>query len=114
MTKERPQEPSGWITARRYTDTRSALRAYESARDLLLIDQNLKASVLRFTLNGVSYVAALGDAPLDARQERLIEYAMDAGEIAELPPFVINGLRARREQVTELGLDYVERRRQPG
>ncbi len=57
MSKERPKEPSGWFTARRYSDARNALDAYESARNRLLIQDELDASVLRFTLNGVSYVA---------------------------------------------------------
>ncbi len=110
MTKERPPQPSGWITARRYADARSALQAYESARDLLLINEDCDASVLRFTLDGVSYVAALGEAQLEARQSHLLEEAMRDGKAAELPESVIRGLHARRRQMTKLGFDYVERR----
>ncbi len=115
MSQERPQEPSGWITARRYPDAHSARRAYESARDALLIDNDLDASVLRFMLNGVSHVAVLGQRPITPQETVLIGKAFgDDGEPTDVPADIVARLQDRRRRMTHLGFDYVERHSEPG
>jgi hypothetical protein len=114
MSPERPQEPLGWITARRYADARLARAAYEAARDALLIEHDVDASVLRFTLNGVSHVAILGETPLDQREKELVAAAFgDDGEAVDVPYDITDRLRDRRKEMTGLGFDYVERRSGP-
>ena len=109
MTKERASEPAGWALARRFSDEEQALRAYEAARDLLLSD-DLDASVFRFSLSGVSFVAVLGSRPLERNAAEQVESILSEGHGAELPREVLEHLRERRRAFKGLRIDYLERR----
>jgi hypothetical protein len=109
MMKERAGEPAGWVLTSRFPDEKRALKAYETARDLLLSD-DLDASVFRFTLSGVSFVAVLGAPPLKREAVEMVESALSAGERAEVPPGVLEHLRERRRAFKGLRVDYLERR----
>jgi hypothetical protein len=91
-------------------DEAEARKAWERARDLLLIE-DLDASVLRFTLGGRSHVALLGELPLPGcageRMKRVLE---EGSEPAVLPAAVEDRLRLRRREFKGLGFDYLERR----
>src|SRR5437868_5377519 len=90
---ERPRDT--WMLVRRYPDARRALTAYEAARDLLLEDA-LDASALRLTLNAVSFVAVLGEAPLETEAMEHMNAALGPGVEAGLPDEVGAELRRRR------------------
>jgi hypothetical protein len=109
MAKERAGEPAGWVLTSRFPDEKQALKAYETARDLLLSD-DLDASVFRFTVSGVSFVAVLGNPPLKREAAEKVESALRAGQPAELPPGVLDHLRERRRAFKGLRIDYLERR----
>ncbi len=110
MNKERAPEPGSWLVARRFPDVASALRAYEAARYLLLTE-DLDASVLRFSVNGVRHVALLGEVPLPTAAQEKMKAAMEReSEAADLPDIVAAQLRTRRREFKISGLDYLERR----
>lgn len=110
MTKERASEPVGWILASRFPNEEQSLRAYETARDLLLTD-DLDASVFRFTLSGTRFVAVVGAAPLEREAAEKVEHALGDGQAAKLPQDVTDHLRSRRRAFKGLRIDYLERRR---
>ena len=111
MNKERgPERPTdSWMLVRRYPDVTRALGAYEAARDLLLEDQ-LDASVLRLTVNHVSFVTVLGEVPLGPQPAKRMEAALGEGVDDSLPEEVGNELRRRRRAFKHTGLDFIERR----
>lgn len=104
---ERP--PATWLLVRQYPDARAALNAYEAARDLLL-DHGLDASVLRMTLNGLSFVTVLGEEPLDGQASARMAFALGAGVEATLPEEVAGELRRRRRAFKRTGAEFMERR----
>ncbi len=113
MTAEREPKPRGWLVARRFSNVTSALKAYEAARDLLLTE-DLDASVLRFTLDGQSHVAVLGESPLPPAGDEKMRAIIEPGsEVVELPEQIADKLRARRREFKNLGLNYLERRTGP-
>jgi len=97
------------MAVRRYSDERSALEAYEAARDALLIDNNLDASVIRGQLAGGHFVVVLGDTPLRDDERPILDAALP-GDEATLPDVVIRALQERRQQATATGMGYIERR----
>ena len=110
MSQERAWEPTSWLIARRFPDVASALKAWEAARDLLLT-QDLDASVLRFSLNGESHIALLGELPLPVVADQKMQAVMEENsEAAVLPDTVTAALRTRRKEFKTLGFDYLERR----
>lgn len=111
MSLERgPERPSeSWLLARRYPDAGSALTAYEAARDLLLED-DLDASVLRITLNAVSFVTVLGEAPLENEAAEHLDAALGEGIAAQLPSQVVAQLQERRRAFKGTGFGFMERR----
>ncbi len=109
MTAERETEPAHWFLARRFAHATGARRAYEAARDLILAD-DLAASVFRYTLAGVSFVAAIGEPPLARDSLGKLEQLLRAGEAAEVPPQVLQHLRDRRRRVSVMRIDFFERR----
>ena len=110
MNKEREQEPSIWLVARKFPDVPSALKAYEAARDLLL-EARIDASVLRFTLGGASHLAILGEVPMPATAAEKMRTVMEQGsQPTDLPDAVAAHLRLRRRDFKNLRLNYLERR----
>jgi hypothetical protein len=107
---EREREPQPWLIARRFPDETRARKAWEQARDLLLTE-DLDASVLRFTLDGRSHVALLGELPLPLDAGEKMKGVLEQGsEPAVLPAAVEDRLRLRRREFKGLGFDYLERR----
>ena len=95
---------------RRFPDVASALKAYEAARDLLLTEA-LDAGVLRFSLNGESHIALLGELPLAAAADKKMKALIEENsEAAVMPDEVAEELRSRRREFKSLGLEYLERR----
>jgi hypothetical protein len=110
MTKERPAESDRWIFASQFPSAEDALRCYEQARDLILVD-DLAASVFRFTVRDTSYVAVLGDRPLSGVDFRNIAEVLSSGEPTGVPEQISDHLRQRRQRFEELRVDFLERRR---
>ena len=97
------------MLVRRYPDAQAALHAYEMARDLL-VTADLDASVLRVTVKGTSFVAALGEVPLGSEVAQQMHAALGNGLAAALPGPVAIELRRRRLAFNGTGLGYMERR----
>jgi len=104
---ERP--PDIWLLVRQYPDARTALVSYEAARDLLL-DDDLDASVLRVTVNGVSFVTVMGEGPLDSESVGRLDVALGRGIASTLPDEVGDALRRRRRAFKHTGIGFLERR----
>ena len=103
----------GWLLVRRYQNASAALKIYEATRDVLFT-QDLDASVLRFTLDGVNHVAVLGEEPLDVEASGTVAALLDdGGEHAELPEPVRDELLVRRRAFKASGADFFERRIRP-
>ena len=110
--KERPREPGGWMLASRFTTVGDALKAYEETRDLLFLD-DLDASVVRFTFEGESFVAVVGEVPPPEEDIEHIKSSLVAGRPSELPPVVADHLRERRRRFKATKLEFLERRTLP-
>lgn len=110
MTKERLREADHWIYASKFRSAEEALKCYEHARDLLLID-DLPASTFRFTIKHTSYVAVLGDVPLAGVDFQRVAAVLNAGEPAGVPEELAEHLRRRRRRFDDLQVDFLERRR---
>ncbi len=111
MSGERAPErpPDSWLLVRRYADARTAVNAYEAARDLL-VDHELDASVLRMTVNGLSFVTVLGEEPLDGEASARMAVALGPGVEATLPEEVASEARRRRRAFKRTGAEFMERR----
>ena len=110
MMKERPAESERWIFASRFPNAEEAMRCYEQARDLILID-DLAASAFRFTVRDTSYVAVLGDRPLSGVDFKNIADVLSSGESTGVPEQITAHLRERRQRFERLRVDFLERRR---
>jgi hypothetical protein len=110
MSKERSAESERWIFASRFPSAEDALKCYEQARDLILVD-DVAASVFRFTVKDTSYVAVLGERPLTGKDVRRITELLRSGEPTGVPEQIIDHLRERRQRFEELKVDFLERRR---
>ncbi len=104
---ERP--PAIWLLVRQYPDARTALVTYEAARDLLLTN-DLDASVLRVTVNGISFVTVLGEGALDSVSTGRLDVALGRGVATTLPDEVGDELRRRRRAFKHTGIGFMERR----
>ena len=100
----------GWMLVRRYQNESAARKIYEAARDLLFT-RDLDASVLRFTIDGVSHVVVLGEEPLNVETSEVVETLLDeSGEHSDIPELARDQLRLRRRSFKSTGADYFERR----
>lgn len=94
----------------RFRNAKEAKRAYEAVRDAMLAE-DADASVLRFTLSGVSHVAVVSEAVLPKDfQEEAMALMRTKGDPADVAPEVLGQLQRRRRTFKSTGLDYLERR----
>ena len=111
LTKERAPEPRGWTRVSRFDSADEARVVYEALRDLLTLD-DLDASTFRFTVNGASHVALLGEDPLAATTEERVHSLLGRGVVSEVPIDVSRQLQERRSRFRSTGLEFYERRNQ--
>ena len=87
-TRPEPERP-GWTLVRRFSDPRSALQVFETARDLLL-SEDLEASAFRFLFGEQSFVALIGDeTPAPPALARVHEALASGTPVGELPESIL-------------------------
>jgi hypothetical protein len=110
--KKPEQEQTPYYRAARFKGEEPAGKAYFKAQEAIFNVPECDVSTYRFHINRIWHVAALGDSPPEALDQKLQEI-LSTGEPVSLPPNLLKLLTERRRQATRQG-PWIERHYWPG